>query len=222
MDIKIEKIIESKRRTISLVINDKADLLIRCPMGTDIEYLKDIVIKKADWIKKKQEKVKMYNKKYQSYGFIDGAKMLFLGEEYTLKASHDAKEVTINGENIVFPCGNSNIHHIMVEWYKQKANQIILSRVRDLSISLGIIYKTVKISHAKSRWGSCSSKKSLNFSWRLVFAPIYIIDYVIVHELMHTIELNHSKRFWALVKKEIPHYHLCKKWLKDNNFLMKY
>ena len=109
---------------------------------------------------------------------------------------------------------------IDVESCKTKAAQLIPQRVTFYSDITGIDCKKVKITSAKKRWGSCSSRGNLNFSWRLVLAPLPVIDYVVVHELAHIIHRNHSKRFWALVKKLYPNYKTCRKWLRSEGHLL--
>ena len=81
---------------------------------------------------------------------------------------------------------------------------------------LGVTYATISIRDQKTRWGSCSSKGNLSFSWRLILAPPKVLDYVVVHELCHRKEMNHSPRFWVLVESMIPDYKTHRKWLKEN------
>ena len=76
------------------------------------------------------------------------------------------------------------------------------------------IYNKIYIRDQKTRWGSCSSKGNLNFNWRLIMAPLFIMDYIVVHELAHLVHPNHSRDFWKLVKKIVPDYKEKKEWLK--------
>jgi len=109
---------------------------------------------------------------------------------------------------------------IEVEAAKKKAQEIIPQRVRWYSKATGIRYRRVRISNARKRWGSCSAKGNLNFSWRLALAPLEVIDYVVVHELSHIVHGNHSQRFWALVNKFYPNYKACRKWLRSEGHLL--
>ncbi len=97
-----------------------------------------------------------------------------------------------------------------------RAKRIIPQRVRYYAEMMGVDYGRITIRMQKSRWGSCSSKKNLNFNCLLMRAPDEIIDYVVVHELCHLKEMNHSKRFWAEVEKVIPDYADRRKWLRDH------
>jgi predicted metal-dependent hydrolase len=80
---------------------------------------------------------------------------------------------------------------------------------------MGIMPTTIKINSANTRWGSCSAKKSINYSWRLIMANDEVIDYVVVHELAHIIELNHSERFWKVAENQMPDYNKRKRQLKE-------
>ena len=86
--------------------------------------------------------------------------------------------------------------------------------------ALGVQPGRIAIREQKSRWGSCSSKDNLNFNWKLMLAPPEALEYVVVHELCHLIEFNHSAKFWRLVESRMPEYELAKKWLKDHGKML--
>ncbi len=100
--------------------------------------------------------------------------------------------------------------------YKRQAKQYITTRVAEIAKIHNITYNDLRITSAKTRWGSCSSKRNINFSFRLILTPKEVIDYVIIHELSHLKEMNHSKSFWNEVKKIMPDYKKYEKWLKKN------
>ena len=104
-----------------------------------------------------------------------------------------------------------------INLYKKRAKNYIIKRVEQIGLKNNFNYKNIKITSAKTRWGSCTSKKNLNFSYRLILVPMKIIDYVIVHELCHLREMNHSKKFWREVGQIMPDYKKHDKWLKDNS-----
>jgi predicted metal-dependent hydrolase len=85
---------------------------------------------------------------------------------------------------------------------------------------MGTTYRAVSISSAKTRWGSCSADNSIRFTFRLLYAPMAVIDYVVVHELSHTVHKDHSKAFWLEVEKYRPDWKIARKWLKDRRYLM--
>ena len=96
------------------------------------------------------------------------------------------------------------------------ALQDIPQRVRKYAAIIGVTVGRITIRNQKTRWGSCSSKGNLNFNCLLVLCPEEVRDYVVVHELCHRKELNHSLRFWNEVARVMPDYASCRKWLKDN------
>jgi len=110
----------------------------------------------------------------------------------------------------------SIIDHSKISDYKLKAKEYIPARTKIIANKYWIKYNNIKITSAKTRWGSCTSKRNLNFSYRLILCPEKVIDYVICHELSHLKEMNHSKKFWNEVEKIMPDYKEYNKWLKDN------
>ena len=101
-------------------------------------------------------------------------------------------------------------------WYRTEAAKLINERADKLSSNMGVSYKRIGIRGQKTRWGSCSRKKNLSFNWKLIMAPEPVLDYVIIHELTHLKEMNHSKRFWKLVASYCPGWQDCKNWLKQH------
>lgn len=103
-----------------------------------------------------------------------------------------------------------------IEHYKKLAREMIPLRVAEFAKEYDFSYNGVKITSAMTRWGSCTSKRNLNFTYRLALAPDFVRDYVIVHELCHLRQMNHSKRFWNEVANIMPDYKTAEKWLKEN------
>lgn len=102
--------------------------------------------------------------------------------------------------------------------YIRKAKETITKRVSYFARLMGVSYRNITIREQKTRWGSCSSEKNLNFNWKLILAPPEVLDYVVVHELCHLKEMNHSKAFWDEVGKVMPEYETYKLWLKENGW----
>jgi hypothetical protein len=104
--------------------------------------------------------------------------------------------------------------------YRQQAFTYISQRAKVLAETLNFEYQKLSITNATTRWGSCSGKKTINFSWRLILTPVNIIDYVIIHELVHLKEPNHARGFWQKVAELFPDYREARRWLKDNHHLL--
>jgi len=108
-----------------------------------------------------------------------------------------------------------------MKWVKKEAKSIIETRVNLYGTTYGFKYNRVSVKDQSTRWGSCSSHGNLNFNWKLVLAPVEVMDYVIIHELAHTRQMNHSKHFWAVVAEISPDYKIQRMWLKENGQTLK-
>lgn len=106
----------------------------------------------------------------------------------------------------------------LLKWYKSQALETISHRVEKLSYLLKVNYNNIRIKDQKTRWGSCSQKGNLNFNWRLIKAPQWVLDYVVIHELCHLKHLNHSKEFWNMVEEYCEEYKNAKDWLNNNAY----
>lgn len=105
-----------------------------------------------------------------------------------------------------------------IDEYKKEARAYIVPKVDEFALKFWFNYNKIRITSATTRWGSCSSKKNLNFSYRLILAPKEAVDYVIVHELCHLRQMNHSQKFWDEVEKIMPDYKVHEKWLKQHGY----
>ncbi len=106
------------------------------------------------------------------------------------------------------------------EHHQRLAGEVLQQRAAYFAQRMGVDYGRISVRDQKTRWGSCSAKGNLNFNWRLILAPEQVLDYVVVHELAHRREMNHSKRFWALVEAVLPDYQSRRRWLKENGDLL--
>ncbi|NLD31948.1 MAG: M48 family metallopeptidase [Trichococcus flocculiformis] len=211
------KVIRSDRKSIALVIDNEAYLVIRAPHNTKDKEIADFVDKKRHWIIDKQHQVSVFGEKHSPLLIETGESILYLGDTYTLLRD-DVSEIKISSTNILIP-ENYNKENV-VTWMKNEASKLLNERVAKYAGLMGITYESVKMSEAKARWGSCSVKNNLNFAWRLIMCPIAVIDYVVVHELSHVTYKNHGPAFWARVKTVLPHYKEQQDWLKVNRKLM--
>jgi len=107
-------------------------------------------------------------------------------------------------------------------WYIARAEERILPRVRYHARQLGVEFVEARIVDNRYRWGSCTANDNLTFNWRLIKAPMSVIDYVVVHELTHLVEANHTPRFWNIVKAQIVNTDKSKQWLREYGRLLEY
>ena len=120
---------------------------------------------------------------------------------------------------------SGNVENVTLDKIKALADQaleIIPTRVEYFAKIIGVTYGNITIRNQKTRWGSCSSKGNLNFNCLLMLAPPEVLDYVVVHELCHRKQMNHSKAFWSEVEKVFPDYKKSIKWLKEEGSQIMY
>lgn len=220
-EIKIDKIIRSKRRTIALEIGQDASLLVRAPYRTPLAFIEKIVIEKHFWIKGRQAFVREKGNALTPKKFVNGEEFLYLGKLHKLELVDELNNTMAFNNSFQISQGNlSAAKELLTAWYKEEACRKISERVSFYSSLSGLSCTKIRISEAQKRWGSCSSKGNLNFSWRLIMAPLSVIDYVVVHELAHLEHKNHAKSFWDKVKAIMPEYSQYRKWLKENGYLL--
>lgn len=203
-----------------MVVCPDATLVVRAPMRISLEYIRDLVFRKRLWIDKKKKQALRNGPPARAKEFVDNENFFYLGEIYKLKIE-EVKKIEV-GDYLYFPEKYlSRARAKMIDWYKQKAREEITKRAIIISRATGWEFKSISITSAKTRWGSCGAKGSINFTWKLVLAPLSVIDYVVAHELAHTVERNHSARFWSRVEAILPDYKIRQKWLKDNRAIFK-
>jgi predicted metal-dependent hydrolase len=217
-EIKIDKIIRTSRRTVALVVMPDTSIVIRAPHRVSIEYIQNFVNQKRGWIEKKQKYITEIGWKRSHKKFTEGEKFYLAGNELWLRIQPGSKPgIWVEGESLhITEACLTNPLKYLAAWYRDQAKALIPERVQIYASQLGFKYKSVQINGAKTRWASCGHKNSLNFSWRLVMAPIEIIDYVIIHELVHTEIKNHSLKFYSRLKEVMPDYNAREKWFKHN------
>lgn len=184
------KIIRSNRKTLAIQINPDLSVTVRAPIYASQREIERILKEKEGWIQKHIEKIREQEaKRKEMYGEKG---------EYGKSAEREY-------------LSNEEIHKLA-----EKALEYIPKRVSYFAKQIGVTYGKITIRNQKTRWGSCSSKGNLNFNCLLMLTPPEVIDYVVVHELCHRKEMNHSGAFWAEVEKVLPDYKEQVKWLKEN------
>jgi len=220
-DIEVHNIIRSKRKTIALQIGRDALLIVRAPRQTPDKTIINFINQKRSWIIKNQTKAREKLLSKPRREFKDGEEFQYLGEAYKLRTAYDyPSKLTFDNGFFLSTAQAHKARELFVKWYKKKAAALIAERTQYYASNLGIKYEGVKITSGRGNWGSCRSQGRLIFNWRLIMSPLQIIDYVILHELVHIIERNHSKQFWNRIRSLYPDFEICKKWLKQNGHLL--
>jgi predicted metal-dependent hydrolase len=209
-------LLRSKRKTLALQIK-AGELIVRAPLKLPKSDIDKFIASKESWIADKLAQSKEKLEQQKAFSLTYGDKLLFRGQELTIEAGRANSKPGIDGNTIYLPpdLNSDKIRDACKRLCRRLAKEHISKRVELISHHMGVTPSAIKITSARTRWGSCSSKKSINFSWLLIMADDDAIDYVIVHELAHITEMNHSKRFWAIVEKVLPDYRLRKARLKE-------
>lgn len=216
MPVEIDQLIRSKRRTLALFIESDGSLIVRAPLRTPGKLIRDFVDGHTLWIEKKQAQARAAAA-LPARQFIPGESFPYLGESHLLEIVKDQKKaLLLDGNFKLAERAREDAQKVFQEWYRAQARQVIQERVEIFSARYQFQYEKIRISSARTRWGSCSPTGTLSFSWRLILNPMGVVDYVVIHELVHTVVHNHSKRFWRSVEKIMPNYKEFNKWLNKN------
>ena len=221
-----------RRRSLSICINDRAEVGVFAPYNMKEAEIRDFVLDKSDWIVEKlkvaKEHLQIFEKKY----FDHGGEFLFLGQKYHIfveEGSVKRSRISFSddGWRIVVPTGltaaerKKHVKARLTGWYRAQAEEILGSRLFNWARIIKVEPLKVAIRTHKRIWGNCDYyTKAININWQIILAPMRVVDYVVAHELCHLIHPNHSTRFWKKVESFIPDYKKCKKWLKDHHFEM--
>jgi predicted metal-dependent hydrolase len=200
-----------KRKSVGIQVLPNAHVKVTIPTLYPKFLVSHILNEKEDWIRAAQQRMLAKQTAVLTEGYY-----LYMGKEYQLVLRPGQKElVSVSNDTIsVATPGKKFVKTYLVSWYKQEARRIIAARVKFYAKIARLEFKSVAITSAETRWGSCSSNRTLNFNWKLVMAPLEVIDYVVTHELAHLTEMNHSKDFWETVRRMYPLYRQYRTWLK--------
>lgn len=217
----IDKIIRSRRKSISLIIEPDGRLVVRAPLRVSSHEIQSLVEGHADWIRARQKIALEVCQQSAPKKYVQGEQFWYLGSLYPLEILPPTCQV-LRFDQCFYMGSNAlpRAAEVFTHWYRQQARQVITERVNWYAKQHSFSFQKIRISSARTRWGSCSSRGALSFAWRLVMAPLPVIDYVVVHELSHLRYKNHSKKFWLQVGTILPEYKLQVSWLKANGHLL--
>jgi len=215
--VKIDQLIRSKRKTVGLYVDYEGRVVVRAPHRLPRRVIEAFVSEREDWIIKQQEKARNLQSKIQPKRYREGELFSYLGREYPLVlVDRQRPALLLNQRFELSKSARPQGEKVFISWYRERARTVISARAQELAEDHDYRYQGIKITGARTRWGSCNSRGGLNFTWRLVMTPMEIIDYVVLHELAHTRVRDHSSKFWSLVAADMPDYKSRIKWLKEN------
>lgn len=226
------QLIRSKRKSISLQVR-AGRIVVRAPVNVASSIIDNFVKQKSAWLKATLDK--QLTLKQYAFSFTSGDFLLFLGKPLLVTVSYSKKSSvsirSVNGANsdilvvlserIQVKCQSEaekakRVKKQLECFFKQQAEALFNQRLEHYCQLTQLAPKALKVRQYKARWGSCTSRGEISLNYLLMMAPVWVIDYVIVHELCHLRHLNHSRAFWLLVEKYYPDVNKAKQWFKDN------
>lgn len=198
-----------RRRSIGLQINDQG-LTVSMPLRASEKWLHSVLLEKAQWVVEKLDSWKSKTAPVQKWA--DGEPILFRGETFILRiipGLFSAQPQLTSSELIVHVVDTANrisANKKIIKWYKHEAERVFAECVEHFAPLMSVSPREIKLTSARTQWGSCTAQGVVRLNWQLVSMPLHLIDYVVVHELAHLLEMNHSPAFWRVVERACPDY----------------
>ncbi|MBC8509586.1 MAG: M48 family metallopeptidase [Chloroflexi bacterium] len=223
MDLNYTIVRSPKRRKLTITVERDRSVVVHAPEKTSDAKIRQVVESKRQWLFDKIHHCQKYAELPHPPGkeLVNGESVLYLGRNYRIKIVPSASgNIEFSRFFVVPPEIAAEGQSALAVWFKQRAGEKILPRVRYHAKQLGVDYEHANIVDSRYRWGSCTPGNTLNFNWRLIKAPMAVLDYVIIHELAHLIEGNHTPRFWNIVKAQCPSSEKAKEWLMQHGQML--
>lgn len=211
-----------KRKKLTITVERDRSVVVHAPESTPEEKIQAIVESKRKWIYEKTKHAQKYALPHPpGKELVNGESALYLGRQYQIEIVQDSSEEIRFEQRFLIPTRlSAERKQVLRNWYMDKAREKILPRTEKFANALGVAFTNAKIVDNRYRWGSCTIKDNINFNWRLIKAPMFVVDYVIIHELTHLLETNHTPLFWNIVRAQSPRTDKAKQWLLDNGQIL--
>ena len=209
-----------RKKTVALKVEPKGGVLVLAPADCPTDEIDDIVTRKAEWIMQKLQLLRETPAPAAPREFATGESVSYLGRQYHLRIDSSAPgEARLAGEWIHVPTPAGSLQGAyaraaLIAWFQRQAAKRIKERVEFWRLRVGVPMPPVVIANQRKRWGSCNRHGAIRLNWRLVQAPMRLIDYVVVHELVHILHQNHSREYWQAVGRVLPDYEKRREELK--------
>lgn len=212
------KIVYSDRKTIGITVERNRCVVVRAPCRARAEMVTAVVESKRFWIWQKLRDPRKYLAKPLAKEFVAGETFLYLGQAFPLSlVEAESGSVKFIGQQIkLAKCDRRRARTLFRDWYLAVAKTHLAPRVASIAKSMGVDFRRISIRDLKYSWGSCTPGGTLVFNWRIVQAPPMVIDYLVVHELAHLLEQNHSPEFWNIVQVHAPAATKARAWLRTH------
>lgn len=219
--IKPKEIIRTKRKSLAITINQKGELIVHAPKNMPLYEIVEFIEKKQKWIEDKCNSINEVLSKNKE--IIEYNEIFFLGKRYKVFETIGIADTYLTEQSLLIkPCKTQQKkQNTLKQWYLSNIDKILIPRVQKLANFMKQSYTSINILNSKAKWGMCDNKRNLYFNWKLLMLSPELIDYIIIHELAHLIELNHSPKFWEIVKAVLPKYKHLKEVVNRCGFLIK-
>ncbi len=203
---------QRRKKTVSVSVDPNGDVLLIAPQHLPTARLDAVVRRKARWIVQRLRHVHSNGTALSPREFVSGESVLYLGRHYRLKVhAQVADEAKLTGGwlHVSAPPGSEHtmeIREAVVSWFRHHAAQRLPERVNEWQSKAGVPMPTVIIADQQKRWGSCDARGTIRLNWRIIQAPMRLVDYVVVHELVHLRHRGHGRDYWQAVGKVMPDY----------------
>jgi len=215
------KVVYSKRKSLTISVERDRSIVVKAPEGTTLEKINLVVESRKLWLYEKIHHEQKYSPLPHPPGkeLVSGESLPYLGRHYRIELVPGDGGIRFEQKFLV-PQALADKSAEFRNWFVARAEEKILPRVKMYANNLGVTYKEAKVGDGKYRWGSCTPSDNVIFNWRLIKAPMFVIDYIVVHELAHLIESNHTPRFWNIVNAQAPTMEKAKAWLQKHGALL--
>ncbi len=213
----------ARRKKLTISVERDRSVVVHAPESISEDAIREIVESKRRWICEKAEHAQKYAEQPHPPGkeLVNGESALYLGRLYQIEIVHGSStEISFEQKFLIPDAVAGNGKTVLREWYISQATEKIIPRAESFANALGAKYSKIDIANTRFRWGSCTPKNNVSFNWRLIKAPMFVIDYVVVHELTHLLESNHTARFWNIVRAQSPKMDKAKQWLLEYGQLL--
>lgn len=206
------KLVRSKRKTLSICVKD-GEVTVKAPKSSSVEYIEKFIAQKESWINKKLAEFKTRSGLLRPV--LDGECVMLDGNVIPIVISDGVKRAKLSDGALIVPETDGDAQKkAIAAWYKRTAKNSLCHSLEGLSVLTGLKYKSFAITNARTKWGSCDGECNIRLNWRLIMLNERLAEYVIVHELCHTVHHDHSAAFWEEVAKHCPDYKNARKSLK--------
>jgi hypothetical protein len=212
---------------MGIAIERDGAIIVTAPHQAKFNEIEKFVSEKKIWIYQKLAKKKTLNREKPKREFVNGQGFLYLGKSYRLKLIDNGKMKSARSPNVTvlrlwhgyFELAESekaNARNHFISWYRKQIKEQLKARIPRYDKRIGVTVKDTRILDLGHRWASCGRNGVINFNWRSVMAPVWVLDYILIHEMVHLIERGHTDRFWGLVSRVILDYEEHALWLNEN------